>query len=144
MPDVGRHAFARRGQFHALPRFRLFLRLTPLFLSQLLSLHPLTLEDILQQEPREKLEVFDALDYYLISFRALDESYFRYTDDGATGTAADTSGLRGRRKGRGKVEIVEDRPGKEGLEGVGVGGISLYIVVMRDGVVSVSLWIERG
>lgn len=104
---------------------------------QLLQLHPLTLEDILQQDPREKLEVFAALDYYLISFRALDESYFRYTDDGPEGTAADVSGSRRRRKGRGRVEIVEDRPGKEGLEGVGVGGINLYIVVMPDGVVSV-------
>ena len=50
----------------------------------------------------------------------------------------------GRTIGRGakssgeKVEIVEDRPGKEGLEGVGVGAINVYLVVFGDGLVSVS------
>lgn len=44
------------------------------------------------------------------------------------------------RKGRrrGKVEIVEDRPGKEGLEGVGVGAVNVYLVVFKDGIISVS------
>jgi len=37
-----------------------------------------------------------------------------------------------------KVEIVEDNPGKEGLEGVGVGALNVYLVVFADGVVSVS------
>lgn len=39
---------------------------------QLLHLHPLTLEDILQQDPREKIELFPRLGYYFIVFRALD------------------------------------------------------------------------
>lgn len=46
-------------------------------------------------------------------------------------------GRKGRR--RGKVEIQEDRPGKEGLEGVGVGAVNVYLVVFRDGIISVSL-----
>jgi magnesium transporter len=37
-----------------------------------------------------------------------------------------------------KVEIVEDNPGKEGLEGVGVGAVNVYLVVFADGIVSVS------
>ena len=43
-----------------------------LTLSQLLHIHPLTLEDILQQDPREKLELFTNLGYYFISFRAIE------------------------------------------------------------------------
>jgi len=39
--------------------------------------------------------------------------------------------------GREKVEIIEDNPGKEGLEGVGVGAVNIYLVVFADGVVSV-------
>lgn len=37
-----------------------------------------------------------------------------------------------------KVEIVEDNPGKEGLEGLGVGAVNVYLVVFADGIVSVS------
>ncbi|KAL7415480.1 hypothetical protein BDY24DRAFT_383090 [Mrakia frigida] len=150
-------------------------------IGELFALHPLTLEDILHQDPREKLETFERLGYYLISFRAIDESYFRYTDE-PTATSSATSpsilspdappadptlgptnpdlpgnpskepvlissnvgggpggGMRGGgRKGRrrGKVEIQEDRPGKEGLEGVGVGAVNVYLVVFRDGIIS--------
>jgi magnesium transporter len=39
---------------------------------QLLQLHPLTLEDILQRESREKFEHFPRLGYYFIVFRAVD------------------------------------------------------------------------
>lgn len=46
--------------------------------------------------------------------------------------------------GREKVEIIEDNPGKEGLEGVGVGAVNVYLVVFADGVVSVrSSWTSR-
>ena len=38
----------------------------------MLHIHPLTLEDILQQDPREKLEIFGKLGYYFISFRAIE------------------------------------------------------------------------
>jgi len=122
-------------------------------LFQLLHLHPLTLEDVLQQDPREKLDVFENLGYYLIVFRAIDETYFKYTapdtgtmtmsPSGMLPTAvkrtskSERSGKSGRKKG--KLEIVEDNPGKEGLEGVGVGGINIYLVVFADGVVSVSV-----
>ncbi|EIW86760.1 hypothetical protein CONPUDRAFT_79000 [Coniophora puteana RWD-64-598 SS2] len=41
-------------------------------IGKLLHLHPLTLEDILQQEPREKLELFDRLGYYFIVLRAIE------------------------------------------------------------------------
>ncbi|EKM83913.1 hypothetical protein AGABI1DRAFT_66982 [Agaricus bisporus var. burnettii JB137-S8] len=41
-------------------------------IGKLLHLHPLTLEDILQQEPREKLDLFQKLGYYFISFRAIE------------------------------------------------------------------------
>jgi hypothetical protein len=105
----------------------------------------------LQQDPREKLDVFENLGYYLIVFRAIDETYFKYTAPD-TGSAlmkpggflptskrngkSSTSHKSGRKKG--KLEIVEDNPGKEGLEGVGVGGINIYLVVFADGIVSVS------
>lgn len=142
-------------------------------LGELLGLHPLTLEDVLQQDPREKFDVFETLGYYFLVIRALDEEYFRYTpgsntslpnvtgygepsrEPKAAGEASpnlepaqkETDNRRrawgmGRKMGRGaakggeKVEIVENSPGREGLEGVGVGGLNVYLVVFADGVVS--------
>ncbi|WWC94542.1 hypothetical protein V866_001388 [Kwoniella sp. B9012] len=145
-------------------------------LGELLGLHPLTLEDVLQQDPREKLDHFDKLGYYFLVVRALDESYFKYTPGSASASgatlaqapairSADTASeiyemqetdnresekKEGRRRGWGmgratgknasksgeKVEIVEDHPGKEGLEGVGVGAVNVYLVVFADGIVS--------
>ncbi|KAE9408147.1 hypothetical protein BT96DRAFT_962830 [Gymnopus androsaceus JB14] len=46
-------------------------------IGKLLHLHPLTLEDILQQDPREKLERFPKLGYYFISFRAIESRTLR-------------------------------------------------------------------
>lgn len=43
----------------------------------MLHIHPLTLEDILQQDPREKLEIFGKLGYYFISFRAIESQATR-------------------------------------------------------------------
>lgn len=40
-------------------------------IGKLLHIHPLTLEDILQQDPREKMELFSKLGYYFISFRTI-------------------------------------------------------------------------
>ena len=138
-------------------------------IGELLGLHPLTLEDVLQQDPREKLDTFVKLGYYFVAVRALDEGYFKYTPGSATtlvgagekvvmgGPGAQPEGTgnkkEGRRRGWGmgratgkmaskegeKVEIVEDNPGKEGLEGVGVGAFNVYMVVFADGIVSVSL-----
>lgn len=124
---------------------------------QFLPLHPLTIEDILHQETREKIESFAALGYYFIVFRALDESYFRYTsptaspssssaavDEMAGGAGTDdekarTAGIPGASSGRrGRVDIVEGVGGKEGVEGVGVGAVNLYLVVFGDGILSVS------
>lgn len=133
---------------------------------QLLGLHPLTLEDVLHQDPREKLDTFDKLGYYFVVVRALDEGYFKYTPgsnvsaQGLGGSANSSPELKavpgskdgGRKTGWGmgrgtgrstnkggeKVEIVEDNPGKDGLEGLGAGGVNVYLVVFADGIVSVS------
>ncbi|KAF8324880.1 uncharacterized protein EI90DRAFT_2933583 [Cantharellus anzutake] len=41
-------------------------------LGTLLHLHPLTLEDILHQDPREKVEIFPRLGYYFVVIRSVD------------------------------------------------------------------------
>lgn len=114
-------------------------------------MHPLTIEDILHQETREKLESFPALGYYFIVFRALDESYFRYTSTSQPGSPSSSSSTLDekkevrpaapeevRPKQRGRVDIVEGVGGKEGVEGVGVGAVNMYLVVFGDGILSVS------
>ncbi|EPQ32343.1 uncharacterized protein PFL1_00539 [Pseudozyma flocculosa PF-1] len=58
-------------------------------ISKLFPLHPLTVEDVLQQDPREKVDVFDKLGYYFVVIRAIDERYFRYT--GSSGKHPDGS-----------------------------------------------------
>ncbi|KAK4049146.1 hypothetical protein OIV83_004335 [Microbotryomycetes sp. JL201] len=117
-----------------------------------LPLHPLTMEDILHQETREKIESFPTLGYYFIIFRALDESYFKYTspENSQTDFADLLAGQaeRGRRGSldshvpgastglRGRVDIVEGVGGKEGVEGVGVGAVNVYLCVFSDGIIS--------
>lgn len=57
-------------------------------------MHPLTIEDILSQETREKIESYEQLGYYFIAFRALDETYFRYSEGSSpspTPSSADSS-----------------------------------------------------
>lgn len=202
----------------------------PLIVSfQMFPLHPLTVEDVLQQDPREKVDVFDTLGYYFVVFRAIDERYFRYTSASAStlglgvnsrvessGTDADSSpvmkekfispssslhqgglpfeaargekrGLptlreesfemkemssdssqrtkagekhedgkldqdwkgekdesgspnfsRRRHGGKARVDIIEGVDGKEGIEGVSVGAVNLYLIVFAHGVISVS------
>lgn len=125
--------------------------------TQHLPLHPLTIEDILHQETREKLESFPALGYYFIVFRALDESYFKYTTTTAPPSAASSTSTLDEKKDfasqdsadspepllqprqRGRVDIVEGVGGKEGVEGVGVGAVNMYLVVYGDGILSVSV-----
>lgn len=46
-------------------------------LGKLLHLHPLTLEDILHQDPREKMELFPKLGYYFIVFKAIESERTR-------------------------------------------------------------------
>jgi magnesium transporter len=82
--------------------------------SQLLHLHPLTLEDILQQDPREKLELFPRLGYYFVSFRAIEsqatrERFRRYNTTDVYN------------------EYRDD-----------VGEVNIYLVVFREGICSVS------
>ncbi|RXK39912.1 hypothetical protein M231_02846 [Tremella mesenterica] len=60
-------------------------------LGELLSIHPLTLEDVLQQDPREKLDTFQRLGYYFVVVRALDEGYFKYTPGGGSSTSVASS-----------------------------------------------------
>lgn len=76
---------------------------------QLLHLHPLTLEDILQNEPREKLELFPKLGYYFISFRAI-----------ATQNTRDD------------VQSTDDARGEDP-----VGETNVYLTVFKHGICSV-------
>lgn len=142
--------------------------------------------------------MYEQLGYYFVTFRALDETYFRYSEvssPASLSAAASSSSLQqttssthgskvpnqispsekvflqepseatdsekaagrqllGQRpksehgifdasqhegglaaKKRGKVEIVEGP--KEGVEGVGVGAVNVYMVVFGDGIISV-------
>ena len=78
-----------------------------------MHLHPLTLEDILQQDPREKLELFPKLGYYFISFRAIESRKTRE-----------------RRRAQAKDDLQDESI---------VGEVNVYLVVFREGVCSVSI-----
>jgi magnesium transporter len=81
-----------------------------------LHLHPLTLDDILQREPREKLESFPKLGYYFIIFRAIE-----YTARNEL------------------LEIVSQKTGSSQLPVQGVANETcIYLVVCRDGICTVS------
>jgi magnesium transporter len=88
--------------------------LTP---QQLLHLHPLTLEDILQQESGEKLELFPKLGYYFIVFRAIESRSARDRLRRLLNPLRETAKL-------------DD-------EGI-IGEVMVYLVVFREGVCSVS------
>ncbi|EMD42062.1 hypothetical protein CERSUDRAFT_110608 [Gelatoporia subvermispora B] len=79
-------------------------------IGKLLHLHPLTLEDILQQDPREKLEVFPKLGYHFIVFRAMES-----------------------KKTRERLRLLHG--GNEGPidEGI-IGEVIVYLVVFREGI----------
>lgn len=62
-------------------------------LSKMFPLHPLTVEDVLQQEPREKVEIFERLGYYFVVVRAIDEKYFRYSSVSSDEVNSQTSSL---------------------------------------------------
>lgn len=133
-----------------------------------LALHPLTIEDILHQDPHEKYEIFDKLGYEFVCIRALDDKYFRYIDpaavdgyrtnmhrsdavshgekhgdyidekrDATDGVPQPTGSSSKNRLQRPKLKIVEGVGGKEGVEGVGVGAIEFYLVIYKDGIISV-------
>ncbi|KAH9046262.1 hypothetical protein EDB84DRAFT_1466942 [Lactarius hengduanensis] len=85
-------------------------------LGRLLHLHPLTLEDILQREPREKFELFPKLGYYFIVFRALESS-----------TAPE------------RLDAISQKTGSSQPQDHGVvNEINVYLVVFRGGICSVS------
>lgn len=143
-------------------------------LSRMFPLHPLTVEDVLQQDTREKVEMFDSLGYYFVVVRAIDERYFKYTSASGVRTQESlTKSLqtqesdgsiqmqelprtappsteedvqeKGHLKGseeahnsaqKPRVDIIEGIGGKEGVEGVGVGAINMYLVVFSHGVIS--------
>ncbi|TIA89584.1 hypothetical protein E3P99_02018 [Wallemia hederae] len=118
-------------------------------LCKIFPLHPLTQEDILQQDTREKLETFSGLGYTLIVFRGVDERYFRLSDptSGLSRKADDVSlehlspdihlnDAADDNMGKKRMRIVEGVGGKEGVEGVGVGGINVYLLIFEKGVVS--------
>lgn len=73
----------------------------------------MTLEDILQQDPREKLELFPKLGYYFISFRAIESRKTRE-----------------RRRAQAKDDLQDESI---------VGEVNVYLVVFREGVCSVSI-----
>ncbi|PCH33689.1 hypothetical protein WOLCODRAFT_112303 [Wolfiporia cocos MD-104 SS10] len=79
-------------------------------IGKLLHLHPLTLEDILQQDPREKLELFPKLGYYFVVFRAIETQ-----------------------KTRERLRAM--RVGSNIDEGI-VGEVNVYMVVFREGICS--------
>ncbi|WFD05779.1 hypothetical protein MVES1_001113 [Malassezia vespertilionis] len=127
-------------------------------LSQHFPLHPLTVEDILKQEQREKVENYDRLGYYFVVIRALDEQYFRFhnntseASDGEKGADISPAALQARFEKKlihdplrqeltnssVNLEICKDKQGKEGLEGLAAGSVSLYLVVFAHGVLSFS------
>lgn len=84
-------------------------------IGKLLHLHPLTLEDILQQDPREKLELFPKLGYYFISFRAIEGMIIR------------EGGLHKRLHQSAEIGDIQSE------EGV-LGEANVYIVVFNEGV----------
>ncbi|KAI8990503.1 hypothetical protein BD414DRAFT_483861 [Trametes punicea] len=84
-------------------------------IGKLLHLHPLTLEDILTQDPREKLELFPKLGYYFISFRAIESQKTRQR-------------LR-------NLLSTDDEDLNFNDEGV-VGEVNVYLVVFREGICS--------
>ncbi len=88
-------------------------------IGKLLHLHPLTLEDILQQDPREKLELFPKLGYYFISFRAIESMVIR------------EGGLHKRLHQN--AEVGDSQP-EDGV----LGEANVYIVVFNEGVCTVS------
>ena len=130
-------------------------------LSKMFPLHPLTVEDVLQQDTREKVEMFESLNYYFVVVRAIDEKYFKYTSASAATSDQQVIGAKKERTSgekmrhlpespdegiemmelktsskKPRVDIVEGVGGKEGVEGIGVGAVNLYLIVFSHGVIS--------
>jgi magnesium transporter len=79
-------------------------------------LHPLTLEDILQQEPREKFDLFPRLGYYFVSFSAIETR-------------------EGRENSRQQSERMNEHLEPiAGLREGAIGETYVYLVVFSDGI----------
>lgn len=76
------------------------------------------MEDILTQDPREKLELFPKLGYYFISFRAVESQKTR-------------DRMRG---------LLGEDDVSEHDEGI-VGEVNVYLVVFREGICSVRVYL---
>lgn len=98
----------------------------------MLHLHPLTLEDILQKERREKLELFQRLGYYFISFRAVGTRSRSSNDDDNDSNYKGQSGSPGHED--------DKKLGRGFGLGLDAGGglleANIYLVVFREGIVS--------
>lgn len=88
-------------------------------MGQLLHIHPLTLEDILQQDPREKLELFSKLGYYFISFRTIESQATRDKIRRETG--------------------LVDTPNRSTLDEGSIGEANVYLTIFKDGICCVCL-----
>ena len=75
----------------------------------------MTLEDILQKDPREKLEVFPKLGYYFISFRAMESKAER-------------------------AKIMKELQNNGENEEVPVGEANVYLAVFNEGICCVSIF----
>jgi magnesium transporter len=75
------------------------------------------LEDILQRDPREKLELFPKLGYYFISFQAIE-----------------SQGAKETQEKNNVVDALNDVGQDDGF----IGAANVYMVVFKEGICSVS------
>jgi magnesium transporter len=85
------------------------------WISQLLHIHPLTLEDILQQDPREKVQDFPNLGYYFISFRT-------------------TESQAARERFHREASLLDSSATSQGLDEGFVGETNVYLTIFIDGI----------
>ncbi|EJU04412.1 hypothetical protein DACRYDRAFT_20952 [Dacryopinax primogenitus] len=104
-------------------------------LGKVLHLHPLTLEDILFQDPREKLDLYPRLGYYFVTFSALpsreeepDMPYSKTVDPDTFSIASNASDLTAEGRWEG-VDLGDLGPSK-------IEGVQVYMVVFADGIVT--------
>jgi len=89
-------------------------------LGKILRLHPLTLEDILHQEPREKLELFPRLGYYFVVFQALEGEQAREQFSHPKVPNLNGGG----------------HPTGASIDGGVTGAVNVYLVVFKEGICS--------
>ncbi|KAH9821912.1 hypothetical protein DFH28DRAFT_882503 [Melampsora americana] len=120
-------------------------------IGKIFGIHPLTIEDILQTDDREKSEMFDKLGYYLICFRGLDESNFQEEIEETEEEEEEMSEMM---SGQEEVKSMNHaslltmrsarnrklRSRKKRLRvkdgAIGVGAVNMYLIVFGDGIIS--------